>query len=886
MTRAKDEALGKACQGVAGAARDALGWVGDNAKLVGPAGAGLERSLKRHIVEARRLGAAAVRPMSAAVFGPSQAGKSFLIGKFITPPDRPSKAVFGSGEEREALDFLTQVNPQGGKETTGLVTRFSITPVETPPGAPVVLRMLREVDLVKILVNSFVLDLSGTYEPRTLLSAPWIGGLIDELTPRAGAVPAAGLCLEDVLELRDYIEESLPGHPYVQLPEAAETYWPAMEALLPRLTGEARVRALSPLWGGLAEFDALFADLRAALDQLGHAPVVYAPMDSIRDTATGVLHVDRIYELSLTAGPGAQAVRLLLPDGGQVTLRKSVVTALTSELRVTLDAAPWPFLAYTDLLDFPGARSREGSTPEKYLRRAYRPGVEKPPREYCFLRGKVATLFDNYVADLDLNAMMLCVPDSTLEIRKLPELVEGWVHKTHGATPADRAGRTSSLLFCMTKCDRLFDLAAGGSIEQQVENRFRTNFDEFPGWTREWHPGRPFDNTFMLRNPKAVEQANIFAYRGAPADRVVRDEEGLTPDFRNRVLPAFHQALAANKTVEVHVADLDRKVEALMALNDGGTSYLAAALTPVCDPDLKHEQIRPRMRALAAELSAMLSAYYDEDDIKARVDRRTGRIKAAFQAMRATVNPPVGLLLNEFSVTETALRQAYFDFIRRDRIGASAQTAAPPPVHDDFGIDLDALDVGVAPAAQAAPRETYGRAALARWVDGLLRKAADPVLTGRLGLTPEQFQAFVDELESGARRLRLADRIDAHTDRVIGYRQAPTATAAAVALGASLIINDFIGDAGRRLTEESPDPELAAQARGAFTPPPALAPGDLPDLPEDDKAASEARRQFPAQWARAFLTLSRENASSTDGRLVDPEQNARLGSILAAFRLD
>ena len=32
--------------------------------------------------------------MSAAVFGPSQAGKSFLIGKFITPPHREAKVVF------------------------------------------------------------------------------------------------------------------------------------------------------------------------------------------------------------------------------------------------------------------------------------------------------------------------------------------------------------------------------------------------------------------------------------------------------------------------------------------------------------------------------------------------------------------------------------------------------------------------------------------------------------------------------------------------------------------------------------------------------------------------------------------------------------------------
>lgn len=896
MVREKDEALGKDCRRVLDAAGEALGWVADNAKLVGPARAGIERALKRNIVEARRLGTAAVRPMSAAVFGPSQAGKSFLIGKFITPPGRPAMAVFGSGAEQEKLDFLTQVNPQGGKETTGLVTRFTLKPVATPPGFPVVLRLLREVDLIKILANSFLFDLSGTYETRAPLAATWVGRLVEEMERAAAPAPVGGLGTEDVLELRDYMEVSLAPHPYVQLADVGEAYWPAMERLLPRLAGEARVRALSPLWGALPEFDRLYAELKQALDLLGHPAEAFAPMEAIRDTAAGILHVDRIYELSQTDGPGAHPVRLAVGGGAPVTLRTSVVTALTLELRVTLDTAPWPFLDHTDLLDFPGARSREASTVERYLRRPYKAGAEKPPREYCFLRGKVATLFDNYVADLDLNTMMLCIPDSNLEVRKLPELVEGWVGKTHGASPADRAGRANSLLFCMTKCDRMFDLSAGASLAQQVENRFRTNFDDFPGWTREWHPGRPFDNTFLLRNPKAVEQPNVFVYHGPPADRVVRDETALTTDFKDRLLPAFRQSLDENRTVQTHVGDLDRKVEALLALNDGGTSYLAQALSPVCDPDLKHAQIQPRLRLLASETEAMLAAYHDDDDIEQRVTRRIERAKAAIRAMVGTVNPPLGLLIAELCVDEAALRQAYLEFARRDRASADGPVApvAAGPASDEFGIDLDALDLGppdpgqpraAKPAPPARPRESYGRAAVGRWLDGLLRKTADSTLTSRFGLTPEQFQVFVEELEGGGRRLRVAERIDRHTDRVIAYRQPLASTAAAVALGATVIINDFVADAGRRLMEEDPDPDQAARARAAFTPPPQLAPGDMPDLPVDEAGASAARRNYPTEWARAFLTLTRENASSSDGVLVDPEQNGRLGRILKALRV-
>ena len=61
--------------------------------------------------------------------------------------------------DAERLDFIDHVNPPGAaKEATGLVTRFSCIHQETPPGFPVVLKLLSEADLVKVLGNSFFCD--------------------------------------------------------------------------------------------------------------------------------------------------------------------------------------------------------------------------------------------------------------------------------------------------------------------------------------------------------------------------------------------------------------------------------------------------------------------------------------------------------------------------------------------------------------------------------------------------------------------------------------------------------------------------------------------------------------------------------------------------------
>ena len=193
----------------------------------------------------------------------------------------------------------------------------------------------------------------------------------------------------------------------------------------------------------MPEFTQVYLTLKDALDKLGRPEYAFAPLDAVRDRASGVLHVDTLLGLDLQDADGldptqSEALKpttLMSQTGQAVNLPKPVVTALTAELRVTLEKAPWDFFTHTDLLDFPGARSREDSTPERLLRDPEQPTA----RAYCFLRGKVAVLFDKYAEDLDLNSMLLCVGPENPEVKKLPELVENWIAGTHGPR-ADRYG--------------------------------------------------------------------------------------------------------------------------------------------------------------------------------------------------------------------------------------------------------------------------------------------------------------------------------------------------------------------------------------------------------------------------------------------------------------
>src|SRR5215472_11672349 len=72
-------------------------------------------------VRVRKLARAWGRPACLGFFGPSQAGKSFLVGALLSH-ELGSLQVLCGGKE---LDFLKEINPAKGVESTGVVTRFA-----------------------------------------------------------------------------------------------------------------------------------------------------------------------------------------------------------------------------------------------------------------------------------------------------------------------------------------------------------------------------------------------------------------------------------------------------------------------------------------------------------------------------------------------------------------------------------------------------------------------------------------------------------------------------------------------------------------------------------------------------------------------------------------
>ena len=300
------------------------------------------------------------------------------------------------------------------------------------------------------------------------------------------------------------------------------------------------------LWGGIKEFTELYLRLTAALAQLDFAPTAFATMDAIQPRDRSIIDVDRIKLELGTPDDDRDLVKVVGIGPGirrEAPLPRAVLCALVAELHITLKNPTWPIFDAVDLLDFPGARSRE-----KYSNINDKAESEKDrarrPRE-LFIRGKIAVLFQRYTEELELTSLLLCMPGGTAEVKDLGLLVREWIFATHGETPAERREQRNALFLVLTKSDLDFIRKDGEDEESRQKRWYRRIFASMielyqrDMWLDDWN-GRPFDNALWLRNP-SIEQNHLVTYK-----TTIRDgrEVAIEPRVETGVCPYDHRRAA------------------------------------------------------------------------------------------------------------------------------------------------------------------------------------------------------------------------------------------------------------------------------------------------------------------------------------------------------
>ena len=857
----------------------------------------LTDKLRRTRNLATRLGRAAGRSVSVGFFGLSQAGKSYLISAL---------AAGESGEletevEGRRLNFIQHVNPPGhGKEATGLVTRFTRRASTAPRGYPLELSLFSEVDLAKVLGNAFFNDFDRE-QVEVDLSPGHLRRHLAALQSRRTVAPTGGVSEDDVVDLLEYFEKRFPK----TTEQLKADYWPTAIALAPYLEPPDRAALFSVLWGEVRELTETYLALRRGLAETGHAEAAYVPLAAlVRTDASGelsqgdsIMNVDILERLGRDDADCIEIVPrrdgTLLPA---VTLPRSLLAALTTELRFVLAETPRTgLLEQVDLLDFPGYRGRLAVANLAEVRKQLQDDQVDPVAQLV-LRGKVAFLFERYTDDQEMNLLVLCAPShKQSDVKDLGPVLETWVHATQGADPATRARRDPGLIWAFT----MFDFRLN-PVPSETEDLMRKGWEGMMklallerfgayDWLREWSPGKPFDNLFLVRKPRMAT---------AVIETDASGEQAILPGQRTR-LDLLRRTFCEDPTVQKHLADPQAAWDAMLSYNDGGISRLADYLGRVAAPEGKLARIGEQLDAGIEELVRHRFGPYFRAEGAAEVDNKRRLADRVVGALRQRPNR-FAALLGALQPPKEGLRALYLRV--EESAGqpvpatsaAAPDTARPPAPSGDGGlIDLDALLGGATfghpsgtdradappPAAANENAARFVRAVLSYWVGHLKALPEDPHWLRHMGLDKGALEDLIGELISGADRSSLDQALIGLIDSAESQTAAMRSQLAErqVYVTASRI-NRFVDYLGSDdLPPDDRPRSLVGQQRPVFAPPPPIPPRGMPVLPESPV-------NFPAlyivDWFEAFRALAIANAGHAAGRDISPEQNARLGQIL------
>ena len=121
---------------------------------------------------------------SAAAYGESQNGKSYLISSLLSYEGEALTISGGIGGK--LYSFIDDINPSGGntskKESTGVITRFTVRPDDSPAAHDKVkVRLLTVADIVSLLADSYYKDVK--INAADLLQTDDINSSLEKLLP-------------------------------------------------------------------------------------------------------------------------------------------------------------------------------------------------------------------------------------------------------------------------------------------------------------------------------------------------------------------------------------------------------------------------------------------------------------------------------------------------------------------------------------------------------------------------------------------------------------------------------------------------------------------------------------------------------------------------------
>ncbi len=882
-----NEQLPKSWEQIYQASAQAIEWVNqtrDSSKRLHNEADNLILDLRRLRNSAKRLGDVSTKSVAVGFFGLSQAGKSYLISALAAGENGKLETVV----DNEILDFIDHVNPVGGgKEATGLVTRFSRTAKGGIANYPLELKLFQEIEIVKILINAYFKDFD---QQKVINKVEFseLNQLIQRIESKKQVDYTGGITEDDIVDLYDYLSENFGN----SLEGLKGGYWEKAMSLLPYLSITDRGTLFSVLWGGISELTAIYIQLATTLSSLNHVNTVYAPLtvlvkdngDGTKSQIDSIMNVDMLERLN-TENDSSVTVTPL--NGVPTSISLAQLAFLTAELIFPLvNQTRVPTFENVDLLDFPGYRGRLNLISISDVK-------EGNPIAQLLLRGKVAYLFEKYTDSQEMNVLVVCTPsDKQSDVNDVGPVLERWIDKTQGETADKRATKKAGLLWAITMFDKRIGASLslsqdnlrntwgkGGLLQQTILERFGS-YD----WLSNWSNGGKFNNVFLVRKPGFdVPFLNV--------DAKANVELSYNDNYQQEML-MLKNTFVENPDIQEYVNDPDQAWDAMLQLNDGGIGRISQYLEQVAITEVKQQRI---VEQLNEQIDYIINMRFDTW-YQAGSDEELGKKKQIINNVVKELQGKallLGELLKVLELPDQTIRALYHSSHMDNDISNTSGDDVIDNSSNDFGLNTDfelfpevnsPLQSQV--VANIASESKFAKNVFTAWLEHLRNIVLDKHILQFFSIDQKALSFIVEELITGANRLKLETSL---TEKVLANENVGSKRDELESRQISsinMLLADFIAWLGfiPGQTNDIPDSRVN-QGKPIFSSPLTQFSSQLSHpLPVlDDKTKNYS--QFAIfDWFIAFATLAQENVGHHAGREISQEQNSRLGEILTCFK--
>ena len=581
-------------------------------------------------------------PVAAAVYGPSQVGKSLFMGAVLRPQSHDFSPLgrdeaLGEPSYYKDLSFDNDLNPQSGSnEATALVTRFTTKerlPEGPSPNFPVIVKALKRAEWLRVLARGF----HG--ECRAEESKIWDENNMESMVSQIAKVsPAQAVDSKWRMDIMDAFSY-MTGIDRRGFPCKAAL----LNSILSRypLSEEGYTQVVANLfWGNWSSLTGLFTRINTFLKRLQsdhHDPCIWTHWAGVRfllDSQRSKFHerpTSQCWKRVEWADfhlRNEKGWMVLDYEPGSANGQEDLETMQAAMLELVLPILPhrlnddWrQVIERMDFLDIPGMRAgRQGTEAGK---RTSADTVEEQME--IVKRGKVSYLFERCTEEKQIQTLMLLSRGGNLEVsNQMKDHINKWGRNRYGdkVWPRQIRDDVPALFVGMTGIDDEFrnrEIYADKSLYEarlsQLADALDDVFNDFGG------KGKAFTTAYPIRYPGTWDTNEAQRQKNDPVKWQKAKEAFLLSDL-----------------VTKYVRDKEKRWDVAMTDGDGGQSLIAAGIRSVTTATDKQRQLSKEISELRGRILQLARAWFVDPD--ANVDREK-RIAAGEKVVNWLTQDPM-----------------------------------------------------------------------------------------------------------------------------------------------------------------------------------------------------------------------------------------------------